>query len=143
MAGHSVVLIDTDVFSGLFSSPARAEFRGSPVAAWRHVLAGKRLVISFQTRAEVIAGMRMARWGARRIDAMMLRLDKAPTVRLDDDVIDAYATLTAECRHRGHALHDKLHTADRWVTASAIAQRIPLFSGDGIFRGAPRLELLE
>jgi predicted nucleic acid-binding protein len=81
---ESIALVDTDVFSGLYVDPVRAERRGLPVDA----------------------------------------------------------TLTAACRRAGHALHDKVHTADRWVAAAAIAKRFPLLSGDAIYAAAPGLTLL-
>lgn len=86
--------------------------------------------------------MRGSNWGERRIARVADKLDLMPTVRADLDVVDAYATLTAACRTRGHALAAKIHAGDRWVAAAAIAKRIPLLSGDGIFATAPDLALL-
>ena len=60
----------------------------------------------------------------------------------DREVIDSYAELSSLCRRVGHPLHDKVHTADRWVAASAVAKGLPLLGGDGIYRGAPGLSLL-
>jgi len=40
------------------------------------------------------------------------------------------------------ALHAKIHTADRWVAACAVAKGLPLLSGDGIYQGAPGVSLL-
>ena len=34
-------------------------------------------------------------------------LDRMPTINTDDDVVDAYATLAADCRRIGHALQGK------------------------------------
>ncbi|MEK8069657.1 PIN domain-containing protein [Rhodococcoides navarretei] len=56
--------------------------------------------------------------------------------------MDAYASLTAACRRVGHALHDKIHTGDRWIAACAISKEVPLLSLDGIYAGAPDLALL-
>jgi predicted nucleic acid-binding protein len=65
-------------------------------------------------------------------------LDRTPTIHSDDEVVDAYA-LTAACRRTGHALHDKVHTGDRWIAACAIAKQFDLLAGDTIYRGAPNL----
>lgn len=138
----TVALVDTDVFSALYVDPERSERRGMPVEAWRAALTGIRVVISFQTRAEVLAGVRASNWGERRIGQVTDKLDLMPTVRADLDVIDTYATLSAACRSRGHALAAKIHAGDRWVAASAIAKRVPLLSGDGVFAAAPDLALL-
>lgn len=138
----TAALVDTDVFSALYVDPERSARRGMPVETWRSALTGIRVVISFQTRAEILAGVRGSNWGERRIDRVADKLDLMPTVRADLDVVDAYATLTAACRTRGHALAAKIHAGDRWVAAAAIAKRIPLLSGDGIYAAAPDLALL-
>lgn len=138
----SIVLIDTDVFSALYVAPEQAEKRGLPVAEWRDLLAGKHVFISFQTRAEVLAGLRVSNWGERRLTAARMKLDTAHTVGVDEQVIDAFAGLTAECRRTGHGLHHKIHTGDRWVAATAMAKGLPLLAGDRIYRAAPGLTLL-
>ncbi|WP_419229402.1 PIN domain-containing protein [Gordonia sp. CPCC 205515] len=109
---------------------------------WRTQLSGVHVLISFQTRAEVIAGTQIGNWGERRVSDARDKLDLTPTIPADKEVIESYAALTAACRSDGHALHDKVHTADRWVAACAIAKRLPLLSGDGIYHDAPQLQLL-
>ena len=141
MAPTNVVL-DTDVYSALYTDPERAERRGLPVSTWLEVLAGERVLISFQTRAEVLAGLRAGNWGDGRRQTALAKLDAVPTIPADREVIDSYAELTSSCRRAGHALHEKIHTGDRWVAACAVAKRLPLLSGDGIYRGAPGLSLL-
>lgn len=69
-------------------------------------------------------------------------LQRTPTIYADVDVVGAYAKLSAECRAGGHPLHDKIHTADRWIAACAIAKQFELLSGDAIFHGAPNLDVL-
>ena len=137
------VLLDTDVYSALHINPDRARKRGMPVDQWMTALSGLGVVLSFQSRAEVLAGMAMARWGERRVAEARERLDSFPTIGIDYEVIESYASLSAACRRDGHALHDKAHTADRWIAACAIAKRLPLLSGDGIYRGAQGLDLLD
>lgn len=137
------VLIDTDVFSRVFvQSASRAAVADPEAENWRRALSGRSVLISFQTRAEVLQGAIARKWGERRYLELREMLDRTPTVGVDNHVIDAHATLFAECRHVGHALHAKDHTGDRWVAACAIAKGIPLLAGDGIYHGAPRLELV-
>lgn len=136
------VVVDTDVYSALYTDPERAERRGLPVATWLEALAGTRVLISFQTRAEVLAGLRAGNWGESRRQTAMATLNAVPTIPADRDVIDSYAEITSMCRRAGHALHDKIHTADRWVAASAVAKGLPLLSGDAIYQGTPGLSLL-
>ncbi|GAA3804031.1 PIN domain-containing protein [Nocardioides panacisoli] len=141
MAPKNVVL-DTDVYSALYTDPERAERRGLPVTTWLEALAGDRVLISFQTRAEVLAGLRAGNWGDSRRQTALAKLDAVPTIPADREVIDSYAELTSLCLRAGHALHAKVHTADRWVAACAVAKGLPLMSGDGIYQGAPGLSLL-
>ena len=141
MAPRNVV-VDTDVYSALYTDPGRAERRGLPVTKWLEALAGDRVLISFQTRAEVLAGLRAGNWGETRRQIAMAKLDAVPTIPADREVIDSYAELTSLCRRAGHAMHDKIHTADRWVAACAVAKGLPLLTGDGIYQDAPGLSLL-
>lgn len=134
------VLLDTDVYSRIYIPRDReADVR---VTRWRALLEGKRVVIAFQSRAELLSGAFQGGWGTGRVNALRVQLDKTPTISVDEEVIEAYAQLTATCRSLGHALHGKEHTGDRWVAACAIAKGVALLSGDGIFTNAPSLELL-
>lgn len=135
------VLIDTDVYSHAVVSPERSAARGLPVDEWRAALAGRAVVISFQTRAELLSGFRRSNWGERRVGEALRTLDEFPTIGVDTEVLTSYVDLTVACRTQGHALHDKLHTADRWVAACAIAKQVPLLAGDQIYRSAPGLDL--
>lgn len=143
MAGMDPVLIDTDIFGSVYVTPDRAAKRGLPVAEWRRALEGVRVFITFQTRAEILAGACIDNWGERRVSELRELLDTTPTIGADRAVIDAYAKFRAECRNAGHPLHDKQHNADRWNAASAIAKGLPLFAHDGIYTDAPGLTLFD
>ncbi len=132
-------VVDTDVFSVLYLRRNSADPRA---VRWREQLTGRRVLISFQTRAEVLAGAVGAGWGDRRLSATHEILDHTPTIRPDNEVIDAYARLVAECRRAGHGLQDQRHAGDRWVAACAIAKNLELLAGDGIYLNAPNLNLL-
>lgn len=138
------VLLDTDVFSAVFVTPReKAERQGHPVETWSELLVGRRALISFQTRAEIIGGVLVARWGERRLATVRELLDATPTVDVDHEVVEAFALLTAACSAAGHGLAAKVHTGDRWVAACAIAKGLPLLAGDGIYANAPGLTLLK
>lgn len=100
------------------------------------------MTISFQTRSELVAGALVDGWGSVNLGRLRALLDATPTVGVDDEVIEAYAALFADCREHGHGLHGKAHTADRWIASCAIAKGLPLLSGDKIYAGAPGLTLL-
>lgn len=143
MTVPSIALIDTDVFSAVYISPDLARKRGNiPVDEWIEKLRGMRVLISFQTRAEVMAGFRASNWGERRLAEAQAKLDSAQTIGVDEQVIDAYARLSAACKAAGHPLQQKVHCGDRWVAAAAIAKGLPLLAGDLIYDGAPGLALL-
>lgn len=142
MPGEQAVVLDTNVYSALYVTPeATARRKGYPLEEWRSALRGYRILIGFQTRAELIIGARSAKWGAPRMKALAVRLGSTPTIQLDRDVLDSYVTLTVEARALGTGIGQKEHTADRWIAACAIAKSVPLLSKDGIFTGAPALSL--
>lgn len=142
MTAARPVLVDTDAFSRLFVRRSSPDDRQADLVGWRTVLTGRPVVISFQTRAEILQGALAANWGAARSAQLRAVLDRTPTVGVDDRVIDAHAELFAACRRRGHPLQNKLHTGDRWVAACAVAKALPLLAADGIYRDAPDLELV-
>ena len=141
MVDRTIAVVDTDVFSAVFIDPEGASRRGLPVARWRSTLTGVRVLVAFQTRGEVLAGLRGGNWGKRRVSQAVETVNRTPTVAADRQVIDSYAELTAECRRVGHPLHQKIHAGDRWVAACAVAKDLPLLSGDSIYRDAPGLRL--
>lgn len=135
------VLLDTDVFSAIYVTGRDVALKqGHPVDKWITQLEGCRVLISFQTRAELLAGALGAGWKAR-LSSLRERLKSTPTIGVDMSVVEAYAELTAACRSAGHPLHQKLHVADRWVAACAIAKGIPLLARDRIYKDAPGLDL--
>jgi hypothetical protein len=63
-------------------------------------------------------------------------------VQPDDEMITECANLRLQCQQVGHALGDKLHDGDRWIASTALRLGLPLVSHDGLFDGAPALELV-
>ncbi|WP_454859981.1 PIN domain-containing protein [Promicromonospora soli] len=135
MADAQYVLLDTDVWSMVYVRAARK--RDDRAVSWTTQLQGMTVVISTQSRAEVLSGLATSDFGERRREAIVAQLNATPTVPVTEDVVVAYADLTGDCRRAGHALQQKQHTGDRWVAATAIATGIPLLAGDAIYEGAP------
>jgi len=69
------------------------------------------------------------------------KLQRVDVIHSGPELVAVYRQLRADCEAIGHALGQKAHTADRWIAATAIRLGIPLVSNDGIFRGAPGLQL--
>lgn len=136
------VLLDTNIFSQLFvTSPNHSAAAQEQVESWRTELAGATALISFQTRAEVLQGAYAAHWGETRLRTLRQILDSTPTIPADTKVIETMARLFAAARAAGCPIQDKIHTAERWMAACAIAYDLPLFSTDYIFREVPGLRL--
>lgn len=133
------MVLDTDVWSHLYGR--RGDHPAIPV--WRVMLTGRLVVVSVQTRAEVIRGLIQRDLGQARRERIMGQLGGTATIPITRELADAYAHLAAEVTRIGHALQAKEHTGDRWVAATAIHLGVPLLAVDGIYRNAPGLLLLE
>ena len=69
-------------------------------------------------------------------------LARATAVEADDTLASTSAELKAACRAVGHALSQKIHDADRWIAATAIARGLDLISDDAVFEQVPGLSLV-
>jgi predicted nucleic acid-binding protein len=129
------ILIDTDVFSADLVPGSRLAERYAPL------ITGRPAFISFQTAAELRYGAIRRGWGQPRILRMEATIERVEVVHSGPELVAVYAQLRADCVAAGHALGQKEHTADRWIAATAIRLGVPLVSNDGVFRGAPGLQL--
>jgi predicted nucleic acid-binding protein len=129
------IVIDTDVFSADLVPGSRLAERYAPL------ITGRLAFISFQTAAELRYGAMRRGWGQPRMLRMEAKIDRIEIVHSGPELVAVYAQLRADCVAAGHALGQKEHTADRWIAATSIRLGIPLVSNDGIFRGAPGLQL--
>jgi tRNA(fMet)-specific endonuclease VapC len=108
-------VVDTDVISYLF--------RSSPVAQlYRQHLAGRLLVISFMTLAEIRFGMLHAGWGARRVASMEAYLKQFVLHMCDSDLCHSWAQIVHSERARGRVISAQ----DAWIAATAIQNDLPL-----------------
>lgn len=133
------VVLDTDVWSCLFGNSR--SHPSDQIEHWREFLRGRVAVIAVQTRAEVLIGA--ANLGENRAKSIMLALESLPTHPVTEAVIQSYVYLDQRSRQLGHPLHQKIHTGDRWIAATAMALGAPLLIGDHMFRGAPGLIVID
>lgn len=91
---------------------------------------------------ELRYGALRAGWGELRRRRLERRVAELAVVQSDDEMISVCAELRQGCRRIGHPLGSKVHDGDRWIAAAAIRLGLSLVSHDGVFDGAPRLELL-
>ncbi len=111
-------------------------------ALYRDDLAGRKLVISFQTSAEVRYGALKARWGNERLERMEQRLAAALHVPPHEELTRAWAELRNECRRAGHAFQDRIHAANLWTAATAKTIDAPLVTHDAGFRDIPGIDIV-
>jgi predicted nucleic acid-binding protein len=138
----ALVVLDTNIWTHVYS--ASGQHVSAPL--WRKAMVGREVVIALQTRAEVLYGMRLSTWSATRKGRVLAQLDATPTIPIDEDVIEAWVQLRADCRalRPPHPLHDsKQHGGDQWIAATAMSLGAPLLTSDGGFKAAPGLTLLE
>jgi tRNA(fMet)-specific endonuclease VapC len=136
-AQPSAAVVDTMVISWLFDD------RPNPLAErYRLLIGGRAVLLAFQTVMELRYGALRAGWGELRRRRLERRIAELTVVQPDDKMITACADLRSRCKQIGHALGDKLHDCDRWIAAGAMRLGVPLVSHDGLFEGAPGLELI-
>jgi len=136
-AGIAAVVVDTGVFSAPLSRKA-----GGLVDLYRDDLVGRKLLISFQTVAEVRYGALKAGWGSRRVEELESRISLALTVPPHDALTHEWAELRHVCRQAGHAFQDKIHSADLWVAATARLAGVPVVTHDTGYRELPGLDVI-
>ncbi len=131
------LVVDTMVISWLFDD------RPNTLADRYRALIGSRpVLLAFDTVMELRYGTLRAGWGDLRRRRLEHRVAELTVVQPDDEMITACAELRHGCQRIGHALGDKLHDGDRWNAATAVRLAVPLVSHDGVFGGAPGLELI-
>lgn len=132
-----IILVDTGVFSAGFSRKPRADL--APYAAR---LVGNRVLLTVQTVAELRYGALAAGWGSKRAERLDRAIEVVDIVPIDAELVERVAQLRYECRTIAHPLHERIHTHDLWIAATAIHLIVPLLSADSIFEDVPGLDLV-
>lgn len=130
------VVLDTDVTSWLLDP--RPSQRGE---AARGVVAGRARVVSFVTLTEIRFGALRGGWGELRFRRLERSLADLEVIDTNNTLILRCAAMRADLQAAGHGLAQKVHEADRWVAATAMALGLELVAGDGIFADVPGLEV--
>jgi predicted nucleic acid-binding protein len=137
VSGPRAVVLDTMALTALFDD--RTPSRGDP---YRQVLGSGTVIASFASVAELRYGTKKAGWGDLRRRALERNLATVSVQKPDDEAIEVYAELRADCERRGHPLGQKIHEADRWVAVTALRLGLSLLSDDRVFGGVPGLTVL-
>ena len=111
------MLLDTDVFSRVFVGPRQHQ----QAQQWSSLLSGRTIVIAVRTSVELLAWPRIRGWGTTRTAQLVTRVASVQTVPVTQEVQAAFVDLRVWGRQNAHAIHAKVHTADRWVAATGVA----------------------
>jgi len=131
------VVVDTMVISWLFDDHPNAL-----ADRYRELIDAKPVLLAFQTVMELRYGALRAGWGDLRRRRLQRRIAELTVVQPDDQMISVCSGLRLRCQQIGHALGDNHHDGDRWIAATAVRLGVPLVSHDGVFAGAPGLQLV-
>ena len=91
---------------------------------------------------ELLFGAVKADWGDLRLRALERELRVFIVVQPDDALMEQCARLRLACERQGHPLAQKIHEADRWIAATAVAGQLDLVSNDTVFTDTPGLTVL-
>lgn len=64
--------------------------------------------------------------GESRTEKLPNQINSVQRVEVTEAVRNAYVDLTTWAKRSGHAIHAKVHVADRWIAATAIAYNLDL-----------------
>ncbi|MCB9423472.1 MAG: PIN domain-containing protein [Ilumatobacteraceae bacterium] len=132
----TAVCVDTGVLTSALRLGSLLETR------YRRHLTGRRLVIATQVVAEARYGALRAGWGDRRLADLERLLGSALVLVPDDLTASTFARVRLACERIGHPLHQKVHTGDLWIAATATRWGLPLVSDDRVFEECPELTLV-
>jgi tRNA(fMet)-specific endonuclease VapC len=113
------VLLDTDVFSYLWSGGPRAE-------PFRTAVERRRPCISFATVAELYRGAEKKGWGSTKLASLETHLESTLVVPYDVEVARTCGRLLALREKRGLSMEE----FDAWIAATALRHAIPLATGN-------------
>jgi tRNA(fMet)-specific endonuclease VapC len=130
------VVIDTDVASWLLDPRPSLHCERA-----RAAIGDRERIVSFVTITELRYGAIRAGWGDLRRRQLERSLGDLEVIQTNETLIQHCAGMRADAGRAGHGLADKIHEADRWVAATALALDLELLAGDGIFENLPGLDV--
>lgn len=110
-----LVVVDTDVLSFIFKHDSRG-------AAYTTHLAGKEIIISFMTLAELNQWAIRSNWGPSRKQKLDAYRKPFTVFHSDEDLCLKWAQVMEDARRNGRSIQ----TADGWVAATALLHDIPV-----------------
>ncbi len=99
------------------------------LARYQPYLIGFRLVLSFQSIAEMRLGALNARWGKKRLQKLESFLSGFTIAVYTEELGRAWAQVMNDARRAGR----RLEAGDGWIAATALVLGVPLVSDDRDF----------
>jgi predicted nucleic acid-binding protein len=131
------VVVDTDIFIWLTRGKQEA-------ATYAPLVAGRRIVLSFATVAELWRGAQAMGYGEDSRRNLETDIGLAVVVPPTNALTHVWAKLTDGARKAGHPLGQKAQAHDAWVAATARHLDLPLLTGNRRhFEGLPDLRLID
>ena len=112
----TVLLLDTNIVSILFNR--NHALRSKCIEA----VAGRQLVMSLMTRAELLLWPAANNWGMQRREPLGQRMDAYLTLYADERTCSMRVDIVSQWRHRGQPMQ----TTDAWIAASARQWACPI-----------------
>lgn len=111
----NMVVVDTDVMSYVFKDDTGAAF-------YEPHLAGKELIISFVTFAELQRWAIASNWGSSKRHKLGEYLSTVVVFHSDDELCVQWAEITEDGKRRGR----EIQPGDAWIAATALLHDVPL-----------------
>lgn len=128
----SRVVVDTDVVSFLFKNHTIGSLYDSD-------LAGRTLLISFMTLAELERWAIQSNWAEARRRWLRLYLERFVILPYTRQLCTIWAEVTVAAQSRGC----RIECADAWIAATALRHDVPLVTHNrGDYLGVPGLKLI-
>lgn len=125
-----MLLLDTNIVSFMFKKHRIGHLYFS-------MLLGRELAISFQTKAELIAGYVLADWRMEKRQKLITFLKQYALIHSDDQICNWWAYVQFVRREQ------PISTNDAWIAATALSYDLDLVTHNPKdFRGIPGLRVL-
>jgi predicted nucleic acid-binding protein len=125
-------VVDTDVVSFLFKNDSRAQ-------QYLPYLAGRQLLISFMTEAELEQWVMLANWGPERTSRFRQFMNRFASVPSSRDLILRWAAVMVAARAGGR----RMEASDAWIAATALLYAAPLVTHNAPdYSAVPNLTIL-
>ena len=125
-------VVDTDVVSFLFKNDSRAQH-------YLPYLAGRQLLISFMTEAELEQWVLLANWGPERTSRFREFMNRFASVPSSRDLILRWPTVMVAARAGGR----RIQASDAWIAATALLYAAPLVTHNARdYSAVPNLTIL-